>query len=220
MPFSPIYFLILLVCLSLLLAFVQIGLLTIAFDKLGLSAEAGALLLLVSLFGSLLNLPLFRIKAMSSPPERLPPPWREIWSQRPPGSPGKIIIAVNLGGCIVPVGISVFLVFRHSLGLGEVLLAITLVSFTSYLFSRPIQGVGIGMPLFVAPLISAITGLLLCPGNAAPLAYVCGTMGVLIGADLLRLPAIRQMGVPVASIGGAGTFDGIFLTGIVAALLA
>ncbi len=220
MPFSPIYFLILLACLSLLLAFVQIGLLTIAFDKLGLSAEAGALLLFISLLGSLLNLPLFRIKAESPPPERLPPPWRELWGLRPPGPSGKTIIAVNLGGCVVPVGISVFLFVRHSLDLGETLLAITLVSFASYLASRPIQGVGIGMPLFVAPLVSAITGLLLNPANAAPLAYVCGTMGVLIGADLLRLPAIRQMGVPVASIGGAGTFDGIFLTGIVAALLA
>jgi len=28
------------------------------------------------------------------------------------------------------------------------------------------------------------------------------------------------MGAPVASIGGAGTFDGIFMTGIVAVLLA
>jgi uncharacterized membrane protein len=42
---------------------------------------------------------------------------------------------------------------------------------------------------------------------------------VLIGADLLRLKDIRRMGTPVTSIGGAGTFDGIFMTGIVAVLL-
>jgi uncharacterized membrane protein len=45
-------------------------------------------------------------------------------------------------------------------------------------------------------------------------------MGVLIGADILRLKDIREMGPPYAAIGGAGTFDGVFLTGIVAVLLA
>jgi uncharacterized membrane protein len=45
-------------------------------------------------------------------------------------------------------------------------------------------------------------------------------MGTLIGADLTNLDKVRGLGAPVASIGGAGTFDGIFLTGIVAVLLA
>jgi len=60
----------------------------------------------------------------------------------------------------------------------------------------------------------------LAPQHSAPLAYICGTMGVLIGADILRLRDIPNLGAPIASIGGAGTFDGIFLTGIVAVLLA
>ncbi|UCF95656.1 MAG: DUF1614 domain-containing protein [Desulfobacterales bacterium] len=42
----------------------------------------------------------------------------------------------------------------------------------------------------------------------------------MIGADLLNLDALQGLGAPVASIGGAGTYDGIFLTGIVAVLLA
>jgi len=54
---------------------------------------------------------------------------------------------------------------------------------------------------------------------AAPLAYICGTLGVLTGADLLRLKDIAKLGTPIGSMGGAGTFDGIFLTGIVAVLL-
>jgi uncharacterized membrane protein len=31
---------------------------------------------------------------------------------------------------------------------------------------------------------------------------------------------LRSLGASVASIGGAGTFDGIFLTGVIAVLLA
>lgn len=99
------------------------------------------------------------------------------------------------------------------------MLAVAVVSGTSFFLSRPIQGVGIGIPMFVAPAISAIVGILINQDHAAPLAYIGGTLGVLIRADLLRLSWIRQMGITVASIGGAGTFDGIFLTGIVAALL-
>jgi uncharacterized membrane protein len=56
--------------------------------------------------------------------------------------------------------------------------------------------------------------------QAPPLAYVAGSMGALIGADLLNLPRIAHIGAPVVSIGGAGTFDGVFLTGIIAGLLA
>ena len=51
------------------------------------------------------------------------------------------------------------------------------------------------------------------------LAYICGVLGVLIGADLLNLNKIKKLGAPTASIGGAGTFDGIFLTGVLAVLL-
>lgn len=43
---------------------------------------------------------------------------------------------------------------------------------------------------------------------------------LLIGADLLRLSDMRGLAVPMAAIGGAGSFDGIFLSGTIAVLLA
>ncbi len=78
------------------------------------------------------------------------------------------------------------------------------------------------MPMFVTPLTATLVALLIAPEPwlRAPLAYVAGTLGALIGADLLRFADIHRLGAPVASIGGAGTFDGIFATGIVAVLLA
>jgi uncharacterized membrane protein len=51
-------------------------------------------------------------------------------------------------------------------------------------------------------------------------AYISGTLGVLTDADQLRLKDVRKLGAALASIGGAGTFDGIVMTGSVAALLA
>jgi uncharacterized membrane protein len=62
--------------------------------------------------------------------------------------------------------------------------------------------------------------MLLSMRYAPALAYISGTLGTLIGADLLNLAKIQGLGAPIASIGGAGTFDGIFTTGILAVLLA
>jgi uncharacterized membrane protein len=100
---------------------------------------------------------------------------------------------------------------------GVVILGVSLISF---FISRPVHGIGIGMPIFIAPLAAALLAVMVDSANAAPLAYSGGTLGVLIGADLLRLKDIRTMGTPIASIGGAGTFDGVFISGIVAVLLA
>jgi uncharacterized membrane protein len=93
------------------------------------------------------------------------------------------------------------------------------VATLSYLLSRPIPGLGIAMPIFVAPVAAALAAILLGGEESPALAYISGSLGVLIGADLLRLWDIPRLGAPIASIGGAGTFDGIFVTGLLAVLL-
>lgn len=219
--FSPPHLILVIVLLSLLLAFVQVGLLTLAFEKLGLSAGGGLLLLLVSLFGSQINLPLVSITAWRPPEEdQLAAAWRSILHLPPLPFTGKTVIAVNVGGCLVPVGFSLYLLNRSGIDLTTALLGIGIVSTISYLVSRPIPGLGIGMPILIGPLAAAVVSIVLAPEHSAPLAYVSGTLGVLIGADLLRLKDVQRLGAPLASIGGAGTFDGIFITGVVAVLLA
>lgn len=218
MPFSPLHLLLLVLLFGFLLAFVQVGLLTIAFGKLGLSADSGLLLLFSALFGSLINLPLIRVRAEEPPG---PPPASTGLLRGPPlRFEGSTLIAVNVGGCIIPVLFSLYLLKYTPLRMVELLPAVILVGTVCYYFSRPIPRLGIAMPIFIAPLTAALTALLISPEHSAPLAYISGTFGVLIGADLLRLKDVRQLGAPVASVGGAGTFDGIFMTGIVAALLA
>src|SRR6266545_3007375 len=79
---------------------------------------------------------------------------------------------------------------------------------------------GAVVPMVLPPLSAALAALLLVPQQAPLTAYVAGTMGTLIGADLLHVRQVTRLAAPVASIGGAGTFDGVFLTGIIAVLLA
>ena len=206
--------------IGLLLAFVQVGILTIAFQKLGLSSHSAFMLLFASLFGSAVNLPLMKIKAERPSLEDMPEQLRELMAQALKKFNGQTIIAVNTGGCLIPLMFSYYLIHFNRIDGFKIIIATLIVTAICRWASRPIPGVGIGMPIFVAPIAAAITAIGIDPAHSAPLAYICGTLGVLIGADLLRLRDMRKMGVPMASIGGAGTFDGIFITGIVAVLLA
>jgi uncharacterized membrane protein len=219
-PFNPLHLLVFIILLVSLLFLIQLGLVAIAFDKLGLSTEQGMLLLFASLLGSGINMRIVSIKAEH--PESDPQDLSPKSLLRMPALPftGHTLIAVNVGGCMVPLVFSASLLHRFPFNWPEVTLAIGLVAGVCYFTSRPIPGIGIGMPPLIAPIAAALVAISINNEFAAPLAYICGTLGVLIGADLLHLRDVAKLGAPIASIGGAGTFDGIFLTGIVAVLLA
>jgi len=198
-PVAIIHLLILVFTLSLLMMFVYMGALSLAFEKLGLSQDAAFVLLFGSLLGSGLNIPLFTVDVdhpVQVPPQ--PSPWGPL---QPPPFTGKTIIAVNVGGGIIPVVFSVYLLTHQPVPAVDALIATAITTTVSYLFSRPIPGLGVGMPILVAPVTAALVAVVIDPQHSAPLAYICGTLGVLLGADLLHLPEIRKLGAPVASIG-------------------
>lgn len=217
---SPKHLILPIVAIGVLAILVQFQVLTIAFEKLGLSAQSAYLLLLMTLSGSLLNIPLFTINSTFTGESGLPEEMLAWAKQRRYLFPGKTLILVNVGGCVVPVAFSVYLFATNDVSILSFLACVLAVSFVAYAVSRPVHGLGIGMPILFAPLTAA--GVAFIAGNeiAAPLAYIGGTLGVLIGADLLRFRDVRNLGAPFASIGGAGSFDGIFISGLLAVLLA
>ena len=218
MPFSLIYLLLFLLMLGMLVAVVQLGLITMTFDKLGLSPHSAFVLLLCSLFGSSINLPLFSVRAQL-PPELVEGVFYGLLRGPRRLFSGRTRVMVNVGGGVIPAAFSLYLFTHARLDVVQTLLAILVVAAVSYRLSRPIPGLGIAMPIFVAPLTAAMVALALGGDNPAPLAYISGSLGVLLGADLFRLRDIPRLGVSLVSIGGAGTFDGIFITGLVAVLL-
>jgi uncharacterized membrane protein len=198
---------------------IQIGLLNRVSHALGFHPLTVLMILFASLIGSAINLPLVQL-----PEERVVS--REIveimgvpflapvavdW----PGT----ILAINVGGAVIPILVSFYLVVRYRLWVSG-LIAIAVVAFFVHRWATPIPGLGISVPTFLPPLLAAAAALVLSRRYAAPLAYIGGCIGVLVGADLLNLGLLRSLGAPVASIGGAGTFDGVFLTGVIAVLLA
>ena len=131
----------------------------------------------------------------------------------------RTLIAVNVGGAVIPTILSLYLLVKHGM-YGRNLVAVAIVTAVVHWMATPVRGVWIAVPTFIPPLVAASTALLLSRKSAPAMAYIAGSMGTLIGADLLNLGKIQGLGAPIASIGGAGTFDGIFLTGILAVLLA
>lgn len=127
---------------------------------------------------------------------------------------------MNVGGCVIPVLMAGWVVSRAGLGVGEVVAATAMVALASWRFSRVEPGLGVTMPGFVAPLAALVAAAIVDLDALAPLAYVAGTVGVLVGADLLRLREAARGGALALSIGGAGTRDGIFLAGVIAVLIA
>ncbi|MEB3860233.1 MAG: DUF1614 domain-containing protein, partial [Desulfurococcales archaeon] len=138
-------------------------------------------------------------------------------------------LCVNLGGGLVPVIVSslfLYAIHRASGGFEALFPAFASVAVTSvvtFISSRAIPGVGIVVPTFIPPVASSLTVLaLIGPGPLSGLsAYIGGSLGSLIGADVLRLLRdYKRINSPLLSIGGAGVFDGVFISGILGLLLA
>jgi uncharacterized membrane protein len=219
LPLSPFSFSILVAVFVVVLILIQFGALQYAYMRLGVSSRTALLLLFCSLVGSYFNIPVAQTAA------------RQIISGQQfqffgmqyvapvavdwPGT----IIAINVGGALIPSLMSFYLLAKNRLWING-FAAIGGVAVVCHFLAHPVRGVGIVEPVFVPALTTAFIAVFLSRQHAAPLAYIAGSLGTLIGADLLNLQYVQGLGAPVASIGGAGTFDGIFLTGILAVLLA
>jgi uncharacterized membrane protein len=219
LPMTPGFFSILVILAAGLIILIQLRILRYAYMKLGVGPGAAMLLLVGSLIGSYFNIP---ITVLPGKPVmsgqivdfygmRYVVPFVTSW----PGT----VLAVNIGGAVIPTIMSTYLVIRYNLWL-KAAIATAIIAAIIHSMATPVPGVGIAVPVFAPVVATAIIAFILSREYAAPLAYIGGSMGTLIGADLLNLDKIANLGAPVASIGGAGTFDGIFLTGILAVLLA
>jgi uncharacterized membrane protein len=213
LPLAPAFFFILVALLFLVFILVLLGLLRYAYAQLGVSPSTTIFLLLASLIGSYINIPITieSSQVIDFFGMRYQVPEPTDW--------GGTVLAVNVGGAVIPVVVSLYLLVRQRFWL-QGLLATGLVAVICYWLSSPIPGVGIAVPVFVPAIAATLAAIILAPQQAAPLAYIAGSLGTLIGADLMNFGALSELGAPILSIGGAGTFDGVFLTGIVAVLIA
>jgi uncharacterized membrane protein len=189
-----------------------------AYARIGISRDALFGLVVASLLGGMLNIPIARLRGKATV---------EVGEIRvfgvryrvPVVSRGQsTVLAVNVGGALIPTGVSLLLAARDDLW-GQAAAGVAIVAAVAWRIARPVPGLGIALPGLVPPIVAAFAALVIASPAPAALAYIAGTLGTLIGADLLHLGRVRDLGAGMVSIGGAGTFDGVFMSGILAALL-
>jgi uncharacterized membrane protein len=196
-PISVFLLLFIIILIPVLLILIPVRVVEAAFKRLGIPAPIALFLFLASLVGSLINIP--------------------IANGLVPHASTHTTLAINVGGAVIPVFICLLLLPRAPFFPTVVGTSISIL--VCYLLARPVPGIGITIPTLIPPLAAILCAFFFSPKNRAPVAYVSGVMGVLIGADLLHLTSLPPYN-GVMSIGGAGVFDGIFLVGILAALFA
>ena len=215
----PVLILLLALLLVVFVVLVELRILSYAYQKIGIRPRYVFGILVLTLLGSHVNIPLYAV-----PARRIVAP-ETVWMFGQPYSVPRVvqhdatIVAFNVGGALIPALLSIYLFFRMHMP-GRMLIATAVVALVVNQLARVVPGVGIVVPMLLPPLLAAGVALILAFRRAPPVAYVAGTMGSLIGADLLNLGRVAEMGAPIVSIGGAGTFDGVFLAGILAGLLA
>lgn len=200
--------------------------------RLHLSGPAASLAVVGILLGSMINIPVYRVPRSEMQPEivmglvywgMMAPQFRRVRQET--------VVAVNVGGCVVPALLAAWQIRYLLRDGGSTALALLVVCaaciIVCWRVARPVPGIGILMPAFVAPLVAVGGTWLACsvwPGvgneNLAAIAFTAGVVGPIFGADLLHLKDLLRTPVGVMSIGGAGTFDGIVLSGVLAALFA
>jgi uncharacterized membrane protein len=202
-----------------LIILIEINILRYAYEKIGVNRHYVFALLLFSLLGSYINIPVYHL-----PGEEIRTggiiyfygvPYVVPEITQVPGT----IIAVNLGGAVIPTFLSLYLIVKNRLFLTAPA-GTALAAYCFHQMAHLVPGLGIAMPVLIPALVSLAISLILSRRHAPALAYIVGSLGTLIGADLINLKRVIGLGAPVVSIGGAGTFDGIFLIGILAVLLA
>jgi len=211
--------------MAVLFPFVFGELMLASLSKLHLSPSMALTLVIAIFVGGLVNIP---VKSVVSDRDVVVHPLAvyglaDFWPQLQRVH-RETIIAVNVGGCLIPVGLVLYEIIQLAAFNPPALVAVAAGCAANTLvcnyIARPVTGIGIVMPGVVSPIIAVGAALLLAPDGAAPVAFTIGVVGPLVGADLMHLKDIEANEIGVVSIGGAGTFDGIVLSGIVAAYLA
>lgn len=218
-PLALPFLLVLMGLFAVTVAVVTVRLLSFASVSMGVGPRTVLTVLFFSLLGSYVNIPIAYLpeREVSSVAGvtffgvRYAIPVMHEWP--------ATLLAINVGGAIIPILLSLYLIVKNRL-YGLSLAGIAVVATVCHLLAYPVAGLGIAIPIFVPPLVTVLVALMLSRRYAAPLAYISGSLGTLIGADLLNLDKVQGLGAPIVSIGGAGTFDGIFVTGVLSVLYA
>ncbi len=149
--------------MGLLIGLIEVGILKYAYTKIGVDRRYVFLVLLLSLVGSYVNIPVAHLPGEQVVTDRVMTyfgmryiiPMVQEW----PGT----VIAVNLGGAVIPTLLSLYLLVKHRLYVSG-LLGVVIVTAVVHWLATPVPGVGIAVPTFIPPLVATATAWGASPG--------------------------------------------------------
>ena len=227
-PVSVIAVIILLGLLVLIIPLFILGIIGAAFVRLGFSWISALVVILLMVSGSFVNIPVYRIRRSVIRFSRSDASAQDLYMSPSSSNIWDIPVSCNLGGAVIPSGISVFLLYKAILITGPSLAftasaGIIVVAVITFLSTRIVPGVGIHVPLLIPGIAALLAGLILTGGTgltAAVTAFISGTIGTLSGGNIAYLFRISDVEIPHVSIGGSGTFGAVFICCILPALIA
>jgi uncharacterized membrane protein len=227
-PLSLFAIVLLIALLILIIPLLILGVIGAAFTRLGFSWISALAIVLLMLFGSFVNIPVYKVRRDMI---RITPSDSSAfgeYSQSNLTAVWDTTIAINLGGALIPIAVSLYMLYQAILITGtsqifSVCVAIILVASITYVSTRYLPGSGIQVSLIIPALSALLAGLMLSGGTglaAAVTAFVSGITGTLLGGNIAQIFRIKDLDVPTVSIGGAGTFGAVFICCILPALIA
>ena len=126
-------------------------------------------------------------------------------------------ITLNLGGFIIPLIVSLYLISTNPYTSIIALMIIMIVVVS--IASKMIDGVGIVVPHYIG-LVSIPFALIIAPHNAAIISFIANIGGILIGtvAALISFDKEKK-GSAYLNLGGIGIFESTYITLIIALIL-
>jgi uncharacterized membrane protein len=227
-PLSVFVIIFLIAVVVILIPLLILGIIGAAFTRLGFSWISALAVVLLMLFGSFVNIPVYRIRRDMI---RVSHNEATVFDVCVPCASGQVwdtTISLNLGGAVIPSCVCVYMVYQAILIMGTSLFftifaGISIVAIITFVSTRLVPRVGIQVPILIPGLTALLAGLLLAGGIgllAAVTAFVSGVTGVLLGGNVANLYRIKDLEVPEISVGGAGTFGSIFICCMLPALIA
>jgi uncharacterized membrane protein len=227
-PLSVFVVILLIVLVIVLIPLLILGIIGAAFTRLGFSWISALAVVLLMLFGSFINIPVYRIRRDMI---RVSQGESTVFDECVPCASGQIwdtTVSLNLGGAVIPVAVSLYMLYQASLITETSLFfpvsaGIIIVAIITFVSTRLEACAGIQVPLLIPGLTALLAGLLLGGGTgltAAVTAFVSGVTGVLLGGNIANFTRIKDLEVPEVSFGGAGTFGSIIICCMLPALIA
>ncbi len=140
-----------------------------------------------------------------------------------------VLLNINVGGALIPLIVCGSLIYKKLMDRIQLLVltvGVVLVSAVAFTITRyePNLGIVAEFPYLLLPSLCALAVPVVMgwvmdfPDDVQiPFAYTAAVLGNLIGADLVRIPMLVDEGI-LGSIGGAGAFDLVYLSGLIAAI--